>query len=157
VNPRKKKRTTKPARKTPKKEASKRRRLASERFKSESRFYNGADVARMGRFTAIVADVTEETMTDGKPKDVLWFQGHEKGVVLNTTNGQQLGEDLGDAMDSWPGQSVELSTAMVRDPNKKKMVPGIVVTGTDHDAEEEEDDPEDDDFDDEDLDDDEID
>lgn len=117
-----KKRTARPRKKA--------KRLASERFKSKSRFYRGTDIARP--FDAVIADVTTEVLgDDGEEKDVVWLDDHELGVVLNQTMGLQLGEDLGDDMEQWPGHKIHVFTERARNPRTGKSGPAVRVRGAD--------------------------
>jgi hypothetical protein len=55
------------------------------------------------------------TMEDigGDHKPVLYFQGKEKGMVLNKTNTNNISTAYGDETNDWAGQPVELFTAWV--------------------------------------------
>ena len=50
----------------------------------------------------------DEQSTGGKP--VLYFEGKEKGMVLNKTNAMALAGDFGPDTDTWKGKEVELYT-----------------------------------------------
>ena len=57
-----------------------------------------------------------EVGKDKEPKDVLLFFDQKKGLVLNSTNAQNLGEVLGDNSDDWLGARIVLyptDTAMI--------------------------------------------
>ena len=66
---------------------------------------------------------------DDAPVELKWvlkFEGQDKGLVLNSTNLQLLGQILGDDTDLWIGKSVVLYT----DPSvsyQGKLVGGIRV------------------------------
>lgn len=115
---------------------------ASELFKSESRFYNGSDVAETDSFDAQIERVTLEAMPDGKEKVALWLTDHEKGVVCNVTNGLVLADSFGDEMEQWPGYWVQVSTELKRNPSTGKTGPAIVLQPADapDDSSDEEDD-----------------
>jgi hypothetical protein len=78
-----------------------------------SEFLRAADL--QGRQVRVIIDHVElrEVGTDGEHKPVLFFQGKEKGVVLNKTNATVLGDSYGDDTDDWVGQPVVLFEAMV--------------------------------------------
>lgn len=64
--------------------------------------------------TAIVtiASVSMETVgTDQKP--ILYFQGKQKGMVLNRTNANNISHIYGPNTEAWAGQQIELFMAMV--------------------------------------------
>ena len=119
-----------PKKRNPKHERKAKKRLASERFKSKSRFYRGTDISRP--FDAVIANVTTETLgDDGDEKDVVWVEDHEKGIVLNQTMGLQLADDLGDDMDGWAGGTITVYTERVRNPSTGKIGPAVRVRGAD--------------------------
>lgn len=53
-----------------------------------------------------------ETIGDDQ-KPVVYFQGKEKGLVLNKTNANNIAAAYGDDMDDWQGKSVVLFSAWV--------------------------------------------
>lgn len=57
---------------------------------------------------------------------VLYFQGKDKGVVLNKTNARTISAAYGDDTEAWAGQPVELYEAEVM--YEGKAVPGIRMT-----------------------------
>ena len=64
--------------------------------------------------TVVMGSVKMETV--GKDKEllpVLYFQGKDKGLVLNKTNGRKIAEAFGDEMDSWAGGEIILYEAQV--------------------------------------------
>ena len=61
------------------------------------------------RSVAVTMDrVVMEDISGGEMKPVLYFQGKEKGVVLNKTNANNIAVLYGDDTDGWQGQRVEL-------------------------------------------------
>lgn len=77
-----------------------------------SRWLRGDDL--QGReATVLITAVTEEKVGD-EQRPVLWFKGHEKGLVLNRTNADTLSARLGFDTENWPGTTVTLYTAAVR-------------------------------------------
>lgn len=64
----------------------------------------------------------------GKDKDVkpvLFFQGAEKGLVLNKTNATKISQAYGDESDEWQGKPIVLYEAEVQ--FGAETVPGIRV------------------------------
>lgn len=76
-----------------------------------SNYLKAADLN--GRTVRVTMDrvEVEQIGTDRKP--VLYFQGKEKGVVLNKTNASNIALMFGENMDDWRGSEVELFPAMV--------------------------------------------
>lgn len=62
--------------------------------------------------TVIIDRVELEEVGDGH-KPVLYFQGKEKGFVLNKTNGNNIASAYGDDTDSWIGGELVLFPTMV--------------------------------------------
>ncbi len=50
---------------------------------------------------------------NGDPKPILYFQGKERGLVLNKTNANKIAEIYGDDTDNWIGEEIILYEAMV--------------------------------------------
>src|SRR5574338_369190 len=67
----------------------------------------------------------EKIGTDDKP--VLYFQGKEKGMVLNKTNANNIAYLYGQETDDWNGAEITLFEAMV--DFQGKTVPAIRVRG----------------------------
>ena len=55
--------------------------------------------------------VTWEEMQDGEHKAVLWFKEDERGLVINTTNGNVLMEYLGTDTDAFSGREIVVYSA----------------------------------------------
>jgi hypothetical protein len=71
----------------------------------------------------VVKKITSETVGDDS-KLVAYFEGKEKGVVLNKTNANSLAElAKSDDTDDWPGTRVMLIVVKVEYQGKR--VPGI--------------------------------
>lgn len=49
----------------------------------------------------------------GEHKPVLYFQGHERGIVLNKTNSSIIAEMYGDETDDWEGKKIVIYPARV--------------------------------------------
>ena len=103
--------------------------LASDVFKSESPYFNGADVQAIGAFDAQIGSITQEAMPDGAKKWVLRLEGRDKAIVVNKTNGLRLADNLGDVMDTWPGLWVHVYVEKTRNPNNGQIGPGICLRG----------------------------
>ncbi|KKL94214.1 hypothetical protein LCGC14_1866940, partial [marine sediment metagenome] len=56
-------------------------------------------------------DIGDESKSESKP--VVFFQGKDKGMVLNKTNAAQISFMYGDESDSWCDKKIELFTMMV--------------------------------------------
>lgn len=74
--------------------------------------------------TATIADCRMEDF-GGEEKPVLYFQGKEKGLVLNKTNASAIVSAYGDETTAWAGRPVELFVARVM--FQGRMVDGIRV------------------------------
>lgn len=61
----------------------------------------------------------------GDKKLILYFQGKEKGMVLNKTNANNISDIYGDDTDDWAGEPIVLVEAMV--DFQGKTVPAIRV------------------------------
>ena len=71
-----------------------------------STFLKAADL--QGRaVNCIIQEVRTEDIGDGH-KPVMYFEGKEKGLVLNKTNALTLSEAYGEETDDWCGQPVEV-------------------------------------------------
>lgn len=77
--------------------------------------------------TLVIDRIIFEDVGDGDPKPVMYFQGHQKGMVLNKTNAQTLAYVHGDEMDLWSGRQVVLFVQMVQ--FQSGMVPAIRCRG----------------------------
>lgn len=58
-----------------------------------------------------IEELKSRNGSDTKP--VLYFQGKDKGLVLNRTNSRVISQLYGTETEDWQGQKVELYTAMV--------------------------------------------
>jgi hypothetical protein len=91
-----------------------------------SKYLKAADLD--GRTVTVTMDrvVMEDIGAgNGDQKPVLYFQGTNKGLVLNVTNGNIIAEKFGDETNSWKGEKIILYEAMVE--FKGKMGPAIRV------------------------------
>lgn len=62
--------------------------------------------------TVVMANVAHEKIGDDD-KLILYFDGKDKGLVLNKTNANNIAAIYGPETDSWRGQKVALATAWV--------------------------------------------
>src|SRR6266576_3493748 len=69
--------------------------------------------------------VMEDVSGTGDPQPVLYFQGKDKGMVLNKTNGYKIAEIFGDDTKEWTGRQIVLFEAMVS--FQGRTVPGLRV------------------------------
>lgn len=60
-----------------------------------------------------ISDVTMESIGDDERKPVVWFQGYDKGMVMNKTNANNVSALYGPDTDAWLGKPMTLTTAMV--------------------------------------------
>ena len=66
-----------------------------------------------GRAIIVAIDRCEIEAIGDERKPILYFQGKQKGMVLNKTNANNVAVLYGDDTDDWGGQPVELFEAMV--------------------------------------------
>lgn len=88
--------------------------LVSQMF--PSRWLSSADIEGHTP-TVIIRAITVETV-GAPPKDeekyVMWFEGKQKGLILNKTNGVATGQLHGNNTDNWMGKQIQLYVARVR-------------------------------------------
>ena len=82
---------------------------ASQAFPSE--YLKAADL--QGRNVRVIVDHYEMRDIGDDHKPVLFFQGKERGLVLNKTNANNIVIAYGDEMDDWAGKELILYEAMV--------------------------------------------
>lgn len=72
-----------------------------------SKYLKTADL--QGRAVRVTIDRFEiEEIGDGDRKPCLYFEGKERGIVLNRTNADTITASLGEETDNWIGQVIEL-------------------------------------------------
>jgi hypothetical protein len=64
-----------------------------------------------------ISHVDTEEVGDGR-KPVLYFQGKDKGMVLNKTNAMTIAASYGNDTDEWSGRKVRLYSAKVNFQNQ---------------------------------------
>lgn len=90
-----------------------------------SKYLKAADL-KGTRITVKIDRIEAETVGDDS-KIILYFQGKEKGLVLNVTNKNMIVDLYGPETDDWTGQPIVLYEAMVQ--YQSKMVPAIRIMG----------------------------
>ena len=88
-----------------------------------SNYLKAADL--QGRVVVVTIDRCEMEDIGDERKPILFFQGKQKGMVLNKTNANNVAVLYGDDTDEWTGQPVELFEAMV--DFQGKTVPAIRI------------------------------
>lgn len=78
-----------------------------------------------GRSVKVLMDRVEMKDIGGDHKPILFFQGKDKGMVLNKTNANNIALAYGDDTDDWAGREIVLFEAMV--DFQGKTVPAIRV------------------------------
>lgn len=71
-----------------------------------SKFLKGDDLNGAESIVTI-SSIIEEKVGDGE-KFVAYFEGHQKGLVLNRTNAESIATLYGDTTDYWIGEQVSL-------------------------------------------------
>lgn len=72
-----------------------------------SKYISSSDLSG-GEITVAIEHVAMETMADGKVVPVVYFQGGQKGLVLNKGNATGIGDMYGAETDAWPGKQLTL-------------------------------------------------
>lgn len=88
-----------------------------------SEFIKAADL--QGRDVKVVISGVKVKTIGDDTKPVVYFQGKERGLVLNKTNANIIAQAYGDDTDEWIGFEVELYSAMVQ--YQSNMVEAIRV------------------------------
>lgn len=76
-----------------------------------SNYLKAADLA--GRNVSVTMDRVAMEDIGGDHKPVLYFQGKEKGLVLNKTNSTNISMAYGNETDEWAGKEIVLFPAWV--------------------------------------------
>jgi hypothetical protein len=72
-----------------------------------SRYLKAGDVDDI-QMPLVISHVEVAEMQDGARKPVVFFEGMEKGLVLNKTNSNVIAAAYGDDTDDWPHHQVHL-------------------------------------------------
>jgi hypothetical protein len=78
-----------------------------------SKYMKGSDLKGGAPTYTITSVSQEEVGQDREMKFVVYFQGQQKGVVLNKTNAELLEMLFGDESDDWIGEEISLFTMPV--------------------------------------------
>lgn len=71
--------------------------------------YMSAGVEVTGKLPVVMSNCGIEEVGQSKDRcPVLYFQGQQKGLVLNRTNGKTIATMYGDETDAWMGKPIEL-------------------------------------------------
>ncbi len=92
-----------------------------------SKYLKAADLAGQDRTVTIRACVQEELGqgSEMEVKPVLYFDGGQKGLVLNKTNATAIAEDYGDDTEAWTSRDIVLFVQKVT--FQGKLMPAIRV------------------------------
>ena len=88
-----------------------------------SKYLKAADL--QGKNVLAVMNFVQIERLGDDERPVLYFQGKEKGLILNRTNAEAIAKLYGDEMNDWRGQEIVMFEAMVS--FKKETVPAIRV------------------------------
>jgi len=80
---------------------------------SGSKYLKAADLNGGDKFVTVDRVVEEEVGLEKDRKPVVYFNGLQKGLVLNKTNADRLAHKLGDETSAWRGATVELYSELV--------------------------------------------
>ena len=91
-----------------------------------SKYLKASDL--QGRTISVtMARVEKEDIGKGEKKLILYFQGKQKGMVLNKTNANNIAHLYGPDTTDWEGREITLFEAMV--DFQGKTVPALRVRG----------------------------
>jgi hypothetical protein len=77
-----------------------------------SKYLKASDIA--GQPTVIISEIVEEEVgKDKEVRPVLYYEGEEKGIILNKTNATNISKIYGYETDDWIGKAVMLGTTYV--------------------------------------------
>ena len=69
-----------------------------------------------GEIVTIKAVMVERVGVDQEEKPIVFFNEHDKGVILNKTNAEAIAKVFGEEEDDWPGKRLALVTVPSRTP-----------------------------------------
>lgn len=78
-----------------------------------SKYLKASDIPEEGQTVVIVRISQEEIGKDKEIRPVLYFEGEEKGIILNKTNATNISKLYGYETDDWSGKRVVLGVAWV--------------------------------------------
>jgi len=89
-----------------------------------SKYLKASDL--QGRNISVtISNVEKEDIGKGEEKLIIYFQGKQKGMVLNKTNANNIAAIYGPETDDWIGQPIVIFEAMV--DFQGKTVPALRV------------------------------
>lgn len=80
---------------------------------------HGEDLPPGLQVPVTIDKITPITFDDGKTKLELTFLNKQKVLLLNKTNAERIGEQLGEDYESWPGQVIYLHRDIVDFPGSQ--------------------------------------
>ncbi len=78
-----------------------------------SKYLKASDIPEEGLTVIIVRVDMEEVGKDKEVRPVLFFEGEDKGIILNKTNATNISKLYGYETDDWSGKKVVLGVAWV--------------------------------------------
>lgn len=78
----------------------------------QSKYISAADLMNKAH-ELVISNVTTERLDDGKDKLCVYFQGKQKGLLLNKTNATNIATLYGPETTNWHGQPITLFPAWV--------------------------------------------
>ena len=78
-----------------------------------SKYLKASDIPEEGQTVVIVRINQEEIGKDKEIRPVLYFEGEDKGIILNKTNATNISKLYGYETDDWSGKKVVLGVAWV--------------------------------------------
>ena len=78
-----------------------------------SKYLKAADLKGRTIKVKILKVEIEEIGQDNTKKPVVYFDGAERGMVMNKTNGTEIAATHGDDTAGWTGKEIEIFSAMV--------------------------------------------
>lgn len=78
-----------------------------------SKYLKAADFGDDTPVVTISAIEFEEVGKDKEVRPILYFEGEDKGIVLNKTNATNISKAYGSETDDWIGKKVQIGTTMV--------------------------------------------
>ena len=89
-----------------------------------SKYLKAEDIGKR-RVVVTIDRIEMEEFDDGK-KLILFFQGKQKGMVMNKTNSSNVAYLYGDETDDWTGKKIELFTMLVE--FQGRQVPALRIS-----------------------------
>ncbi len=90
-----------------------------------SKYLKAADIKGRPPISVVIREVVVEKISETDSKPVVYFQGKEKGIVLNKTNANMIAHTYGPETNGWIGQTILLRSEPV--PFGSQIVDSIRV------------------------------